>query len=142
MARLLWNPHQDPDALISEWMRGVYGEAWSPMKEWFELQHRQLGDPSRHLFISDDPFQSVFSEDLLLAGDALFDKAENTATGRSSDAVAKARLSLRYLKLERSKFPGGELESFLSEARRFGVTHVAEGRPLGDWAESMRSRSR
>ena len=47
MARLLWNPDLDSDALVTEWMQGVYGRAWEPMRQWFDLLHQKARDPSR-----------------------------------------------------------------------------------------------
>jgi hypothetical protein len=32
LSRLLWNPDGDTDALVTEWMQGVYGAAWKPMR--------------------------------------------------------------------------------------------------------------
>lgn len=142
MAPLLWDPAQDSDALVEEWMKGVFGNAWAPMKDWFDRQHREIDDPFRHLYISDSPLHVAFSESLIDAGDALFNKAEKAATGKAAAAVAKARLSLRFVKLERSKVPSADLEPFLEDARRFGVTDVADGRTLEDWAAEIRKRKR
>ena len=39
MAKLLWNPNQDADAHVTEWLQGVYPNAWKPMRTWFDLMH-------------------------------------------------------------------------------------------------------
>ena len=141
-ARLLWNPDLDADALVTEWMRGVYGAAWEPMRAWFDALHRTAASNStRHLYLQDAP--SAFPDEVLAAGDDLFDKAERLADSDAArDAVAKARLSLRYVQLDRAKQPGGMLDEFVHAARRFGVTQVAEGRSLEDWEAEVRRRAK
>ena len=32
MSKVLWDPNVDTDKLVSEWMQGVYGKAWQPMR--------------------------------------------------------------------------------------------------------------
>jgi hypothetical protein len=143
LSRLLWNPDADADALVAEWMQGVYGAAWEPMRSWFDMLHRQAADPKRHLYLQDEPLHPILAEEVLAAGDALFDKAAKLAdTAAARDAIARARLSLRYVKLQRAKLPGGELDDFLRDANRFGLTHAAEGRPLDDWAAEIRKRGK
>ncbi len=141
-ARLLWNPDQDADALVTEWMKGVYGPAWEPMRAWFDRLHREAAPSERHLFLQDSPQNPILSDDTLAAGAALFDKAESLATGDAADAVARARLDLRYVRIDRAKVPGGELDVFLAQARRFGMTQAAEGRSLDDWEAEMRRRGK
>jgi hypothetical protein len=143
LSRLLWNPDADADALVTEWMQGVYGAAWEPMRSWFDRLHREAADAKRHLYLQDRPSHPILADEVLAAGDALFDTATQLArTGAARDAVAKARLPLRYVKLDRAKFPGADLDDFLASAQRFGLTHAAEGRPLDDWAAEIQRRGK
>lgn len=143
VSRLLWNPGADADALVTEWMKGVYGPAWEPMRSWFDRLHREAADAKRHLYLQDGPLHAIFAADILAAGDGFFDKAAKLAdTDARRDAVAKARLPLRYVKLDRAKSPGAELDDFLAIAQRFGLTHAAEGRRLEDWASEVRKRGK
>ncbi len=143
LSRLLWNPDADADALVTEWMQGVYGAAWEPMRSWFDRLHREAADPKRHLYLQDRPSHPILADEVLAAGDGLFDTATQLAdTDAARDAVAKARLSLRYVKLDRAKSPGADLDDFLATAKRFGLTHAAESRPLEDWAEELRIRGK
>jgi hypothetical protein len=140
-SRLLWNPDLDADALVTEWMQGVYGAAWEPMRGWFDRLHQTSANPARHLYLQDPP--SVFPDELLAAGTDLFDKAERLAdSGASHDAIATARLSLSYVQLDRAKRPGATLNDFVRDARHFGVTQVAEGRPLEDWLAELSRRAK
>src|SRR5687768_15842067 len=76
-ARLLWNPELDAGALVTEWMKGVYGAAWKPMRAWFDRQQAEALGASRHLYLQDAP--TAFPEGLVAVGDELFDKAEKLA---------------------------------------------------------------
>ena len=144
MARLLWNPDQDSDALVTEWMKGVYGAAWEPMRKWFDLLHERARDPNHHLYIYDPPTHPIFSGEVLAAGDALFDEAEKLATGDeiAAEYVWKARISLRYVKLARAPKEGPELDGFLADLRKLGVTQPREGQPLDAWEAEFRQRAR
>jgi hypothetical protein len=143
VSRLLWNPDADADALVTEWMKGVYGPAWAPMRSWFDRLHREAAFATRHMYLQDGPQNAILSDDVLAAGDVLFEQAAKLAdTDARRNAVAKARLSLRYVKLDRVKSPGADLDDFLAIAKRFGLTHAAEGRPLEDWAAEIRKRGK
>ena len=140
-ARLLWNPDLETGALVTEWMQGVYSAAWEPMREWFDRLHRPAADPARHLYLQDPP--SALPDELLATGNELLGKAERLAdTSAAATAIAKARLSLHYVQLDRTKRPGAALDDFVRAARRFGVTQVAEGQPLEDWEAELRGRAK
>lgn len=40
LERLLWNPHQDVDALLDQWCRGMFRDAAAPMRAYFDLLER------------------------------------------------------------------------------------------------------
>lgn len=143
VARLLWNQDTDADALVTEWMKGVYGGAWEPMRAWFDRLHREAGNPARHLFLLDGPMHPILADDVLAAGEEFFEQAGKLADSESArHAVARARLSLRYVTLDRAKVPGAALDDFVTLARRLGVTHVAEWRTLEDWEAELRHRGK
>jgi hypothetical protein len=144
MARLLWNPEVDADALVTEWMRGVYGAAWKPMRAWFDRLHEQVRAPDRHLTIYDLPKPELFTPELLADGEKYFDEAERAAAADpiAREDVAKARLGLRYVRLVHHPSAGAELDSFLADVRRFGITQIAEGREVASFeADQRRSAS-
>ena len=72
MSKLLWDVEVDTDALVSEWMSGVYGAAAGPMRKWFDLLHQRVRDPSKHFFIYDPPTVHYLSDDVIAQGEALF----------------------------------------------------------------------
>lgn len=147
MARLLWDPAADSDALVTEWMRGVYGEAWPPMRRWFDLLHEKARAPGGHFNIYSPPTVPYLAPEVLAAGDALFDEAARLAAAAGGEAgaaaaeyVAKARLGLRYAKLARGQPTAGpELDAFLAEVRRFGIREMSEGRSVEAWEQTYRA---
>jgi len=143
MAKLLWNPAADSDALVSEWMQAVYGAASKPMRQWFDLLHAKVRDPGKHFFIYDPPTVHYLSADVVAAGDALFDEAQKLAAGQAqaTEYLAKARLGLRYVKLMQKPTDGPELQSFLAAVRRFGITQLREGQGLDAWEEAYMQRA-
>lgn len=139
MAKLLWNPDADADALVTEWMQGVYGKAWQPMRGWFDLLHSKARDPERHFFIYDSPTKVHYlAADVVGAGDRLFDEAEKLAVGdaTAADYVAKSRLWLRYVKLMQHPTAGPEFQAFMAEVRRRGITQLREGQTLEKWEQA------
>lgn len=141
MARLLWNVHADADALVNEWMAGVYGRAAAPMREWFDRLHAAVRAPDRHLFVYDPP-QKLFTAGLVEAGDRLFDAAARAAQDDpvAGAAIAKARLGLRYVRIVLDPKLNPDLDAFLADLRRFGVTQVAEGRGVDAFEADVRRR--
>lgn len=143
MARLLWDVGVDTDALVTEWMQGVYGPAWEPMRRWFDRLHQAARDPQHHFTIYCTPDIYYLPAEVLADGDRLFDAAEKLAVGDAvaSDYVAKARLALRYTKLVRRPAVGEELDAFLAGVRRYGITQLSEGHGVDAWEKQYRERA-
>jgi hypothetical protein len=142
MAKLLWNPARDSDALVNEWMENVYGSAKGPMRKWFDLLHEKARDPNRHFFIFDPPAVHYMSAEVLVEGDKLFDEAERLAEGNATakEYVAKARLGLRYVKLARKPTDGPEFTSFMADVRKFGIGQLREGQSVDAWEKDYLNR--
>ena len=60
MSKLLWDPYLDGDALVDEWMDGVYGPASAPMRANFDLVQTITAPPENHLFIYDPPTKEMW----------------------------------------------------------------------------------
>jgi hypothetical protein len=135
MAKLLWNTDVDTDALVTEWMDGVYGPAAKPLRAWFDLLHEKVADKNQHFFIYSPPTIYYLTDDILGQGDKLFDEAEKLVADNplQKEYVDKARLSLRCVKLQHHPTDGPEFQSFMKDVRRFGITQLNEGRPVDQW---------
>jgi hypothetical protein len=135
MSRILWNPAQETDGLVTEWMQGVYGPAWKPMRQWFDLLHEKARNPEKHFFIYDGVNVHYLTPDVVAEGDRLFDEAEKLAAGNAtaSEYVAKARLGVRYVKLMKNRTGGPELQRFVADVKRFGIQQIREGMGVDAW---------
>jgi hypothetical protein len=144
MARLLWNPDDDPDALVNEWMHGVYGGAFAPMRAAFDLAHVRFSDPNRHLRIFDMPSHDFWPEKITSSFDSLFASAEKLAAGDSTSLyyVRKNRMSIRYLQLfqnsgilavkgavygpSENTATMADYDKFIEGMKEFGITGLRE----------------
>jgi hypothetical protein len=150
MARLLWNPNIDVSETVNEFMAAYYGKAARVMRAYFDLQHRQVRLPPQgkghHMWIYTNPGAPYLSQDFLDQATKLLDEAESTAADEHTrKRVRKARLSIDYVKLMRSKAfivrdgtyaPENldqleeKFQALLKDSRSFGITAWHEGRPL------------
>jgi hypothetical protein len=109
MAKLLWNPDQDFNALIKEFTDGYYKEAGIFVRYYIDLVHEKiLQDRDFFLFLYGDPsqaFDSYLNADLLEQYNTFFNDAEKAVSYDQEivDRVKVARLSIDYAILEASK---------------------------------------
>lgn len=132
LARLMWNPNLDPKKLTDEFLEGVYGPAADDMRQWLALMHA----PARKgvdATIYDPPTAPYLTPELLSKGEALFDDAERVTKGdrRALEEVQKARVSLEYVQVMRSKPDDPRRPALVAklaaDIHRFGITETSEG---------------
>lgn len=101
MSRLLWDPYRDSDALVDEWLRGVYGPAYGPMRVNHDLIQARTAPPENHLYIYDPPTKEMWPDTVIASMDSLHDEAEKLAANDPTALrqVRKNRLTVEYLKL-------------------------------------------
>ena len=108
-AKLLWNPDQETDDLIKEFVDGYYEEAGIYVKQYVDRLHEELSKhPDCFLFLYGDPsqaFNSFLSPDLLEEYNTIFDKAEQAVSAKPDvlERVKMARLSTDYASLEMAR---------------------------------------
>lgn len=106
MAKLLWNPDLDVDALITEFTNGYYQEAGIYIKEYIDTIHSEIKKhPDFFLFLYGDPsqaFNSYLSPSLLKEYTSFFDKAEQAVADKPAvlKRIKEARLGVDYAVLE------------------------------------------
>ncbi len=143
-ARLMWNPYQNPNALIDEWMKAVYGGAYMPMRAVFDHVQKRVAAPDKHLGIHEPIRRESWNDKELANLDSLYTSAEFLARG-NEDAlyyIRKNRMSIRYLSLlfnsgklvldgdvyrpEGSKWTREEYEQYRNDMTAYGVEHLRE----------------
>jgi hypothetical protein len=150
MARLLWNPSVDVNKTINEFMAAYYGKAARPMRAYLDLLQQQVRpEPQgkgQSMWIYSSPGSSYLSPEFLAQAEKLFHQAETAGIDEATKArVAKARLSITYVKLMHAKafevgngsYAPAALDSlqqnfrtFMTDVRSFGITQLHEGVPL------------
>jgi hypothetical protein len=155
MARLLWDTHTDVNQAVNEFLEGVYGPAGKPLREYYDLLHREVREApegfGRHLWIYDIP---DYSSDFPAKARALFRSAESLAGGDAAvlRRVQLARLPLDYLdamlalryEVRNGVFAPAEpkaarasFQNVISKAREFGITQLHEGVELARTEEIL-----
>ncbi|MFN7934269.1 MAG: DUF4838 domain-containing protein [Bryobacteraceae bacterium] len=144
LARQLWDPAVNVDQTVNEFLDGVYGAAAKPMREYFDLLHREVRGPGgKHLWIFNIP---DYSAEFLPRAKELFARAEKLAGDDGTRRrVRKARLPVDYYQLLRDSQFGvrdgfytpvrlDELKTralaLIAEMRTHGIESIHEGQPL------------
>ncbi|MEF3313052.1 DUF4838 domain-containing protein [Paenibacillus sp. GYB004] len=102
-ARLLWNPDEDVNALIEEFINGYYGAASSSVSEYIEAIHQSLEDSGASLTTSTPISSPYLSFDTMHQADGLFEQAEAAAAGDPAllDRVRRMRIGVDLIILHR-----------------------------------------
>ncbi len=105
-AKLLWNPDDNADEIITEFTNEYYEEAGVFVKKYIDLIHLEINeDQDFFLFLYGDPsqaFDSFLSPELLNTYNDFFDKAEAAVSQKQiiRQRVKEARLGVDYAILE------------------------------------------
>lgn len=152
IAKLLWDPQADVDALMDDFLTGYYGAAGPHLRVYIDRMHDAQDQSGEGLSIFGNPHtppKAYLSQELLAEYVAIFDRAEAAVLGDADllDRVRYARLPIRYAVLEQAKTratgeeglfvkkPAGweprpdlleGLDHFVELANQQGVTRVHE----------------
>jgi hypothetical protein len=102
LAKLLWNPMINVDAVIDDFLKGVYGAAAGPIREYFDMMHAAVTAPDQHFNLFSNPDEvGYLSAERIQKAHSLFDKAEMAVAGDPEilSRVQKARLPVYYVDL-------------------------------------------
>ena len=154
LAKLMWNPDQDADLLMREFLYGYYGAAAPYLYKYQNLLQGALLASGTPLWIYDSPVShknGMLNHNLMRTYQELFDKAEAAVAGDSTllGRVQVARLPIQYSELEIARTETGgdreaierKLEDFREKAARYGVTQLNErNNNVEDYCQLYRSR--
>ena len=161
LAHLLWNPRQDEQTLVREFLAGYYGAAAPHLQRYLDAMQDAAARSGIYLkcFMSDTG--GWLGLDELNRATRLFDAAARAVAGDAvlSARVRRERLPLdhvwleRYYALSRSarlqrkeflgpKDPSAAAEEFIRLCNAYKSPQYREGKPLAEYAESLPRRFR
>ncbi len=105
IAKLLWDPEQDPEEIMKDFLYGYYGDAAPFLADYIELLHDELEISGDNLWIYGYPYSGIDSylrPGLIPVYKDLFDRAELAVDGDPAilDRVLFARLPLDFAILD------------------------------------------
>ncbi|MEW5945142.1 MAG: DUF4838 domain-containing protein [bacterium] len=157
IAKLLWNPDADPDALIRDFVGGYFGAAAPHMLDYLAALHEKTRRRNVHANLYSPPTAGFLDRELLEYADVCFDRAEKAAADDRTtlDRVRKARLPLDYVKLAAPQLYGwtdadlrrgggqdqfARFEKFKSDLAYFNITRIKEWEPLEETLDGILAR--
>jgi hypothetical protein len=96
--KLAWNPDQDPDGLLKEYLQGYYQEAWEPLYDYVALLHHKVDHENIHMHLYTNAAQGYLDDATLEQAAQLFDDAEKRCGDDEEllERVRVARMPLVY----------------------------------------------
>jgi len=133
MSKLMWDVNRDPEPIIEDYVRAVYGAAAPQISLWLDLLHRPARTQNVHARIYDRPNAPYLDPETIGYGLRLFDKAEQSVANDPAalDEVQRAKLALEYVALMQAK-PGTPERDDLAKVvaakiRKYGIGQIREG---------------
>lgn len=144
-ARLMWNPHQDSQALIDEFVENVYGDAAPYIKTYIDLLHEKVKPDSVYFSIYAKPTDGGYlTPDVVQESVRLFKQAKDAAANDPAllKRVELAELPILYTRLYfytiggRAYLSTEALPKVLKKFQRIieenKITQLAENRTMSD----------
>lgn len=129
IARLLWNPECDVEAVVDDFLHGYYGRSGQHVRRYFDLLHARL-TADTHIGLGLRPTDKVFADPFVRDAAAILDQAGVVAdTDAIRQRVELARLPLLYLECKRTPVMAREDGTYArlrAILEREGVTLLAE----------------
>lgn len=103
IAKLLWNPEQDTNSLVRDFIANYYGAAAEYVQQYFDLCE-SLVKPDTYLDIFFSERHSIYTEDFIAEATDLVNKAREAVENESDEMkyrVDLVRLQMQYLHLMR-----------------------------------------
>lgn len=133
-ARLLWDPYQDSDGLIDDFIKGVYGEACYPyIRKYVDLLCDSLEGNTLTLYQNSDA--GYITDALVAEAETLFEKAlAAAATEKSRRYLEKEYLSVLFMKASRMPLEDTRRQQLIDQlyagVKRIGITEIRERQHL------------
>lgn len=157
LVKLLWNPEEDTDKLMNEFLDVYYGPAAPYIRKYIDMIHDSAEKTNTYLSMYGEAYAPFFTAEIMDKSDKLFDQAEDAVRNDPvlAQRVAVARLPVLYMHIAGSlswHFEGDKLvprvdsrssdiEKFEKTACNVKITHVKESGSyaIGDWLNYMKN---
>ncbi len=138
LAKLLWDPYADVEALTDEFMNAYYGDAAPYIQEYLDYLHALYEDSHLRINIAPDSFYAYFRRDIVAHFDEQWAAAKEAVKDdpKLLEHVERAEIQYRYVKMKtgRGEFATEDRREvkkleyqFNKDCARLGVTRLSEG---------------
>lgn len=108
ISKLLWDPNENVDSLMNDFLAGYYGAAGKPIRRYIDAMHEALMQSGKPLRIFGSPMEaetSYLTPELMMRYQLYFDEAEAVVFDNPEllERVRIARLPLIYATMEQAK---------------------------------------
>jgi hypothetical protein len=108
ISKLLWNPNENVDSLMTDFLRGYYGAAAAPIRKYIDEMREALLRSGKPLRIFGSPMEAettYLTPELMARYEGFFDEAEAVVADSAEvlERVKIARLPLDYAMMEQAK---------------------------------------
>ncbi len=143
LAKLMWNPDADVDALINDFTDGYYGAAGPFIREYLELEDSVLRRPGIHSDCYIDASDPMYTDEFISKGRQIFAAAKEAVASDQAlyDRVETAEMPLCFLLMEKNPVIGlqeGADVIVRKVIEREGIDRMAEG----EWSGGVMSATR
>jgi len=99
--RLLWDPDQEAEGIIRDFLAGYYGAAAGPIEQYITLLHDKVEKDNIHMHLYTNPAQGYLPDEVVREAMTLFDRAEAAVRDDAEllERVRVARMPLTYARL-------------------------------------------
>lgn len=130
LAKLLWNPDIDVDAIIDDFMKGYYQSAASIMKSYF-YKVQNIASEHDHLWMNATDNNAIYSNDFIISSLAILSKAEKAANSPEIlERVQRQKMVIAYIQCRKNPekaVQDGSYDLVMSMAKKLGIKKFAEG---------------
>lgn len=149
LAKLLWNPSENIDNIIGDFLDGYLAGAAKPVRKYISFLQETASDDNIHANRYSPPNVGYLTQDFIDQADDYFNQAERlTDNEEQLQRVRKLRLSVQYAKLampvpyvvsgsryepdpaSRSLASVDELDKYLKLVEKYGITQLQENLPI------------
>ncbi len=151
LAKLLWDVDTDVDATIDDFLQGVYGKSWKPIRRYFDLLHDYVRTNDIHFDLFSPPEIGHLPPEIRQKCRVPLDEALLSAENDAIKArIEKVRMWLDYADIyfqrRQLELTGEDIldqilvDRFIRVAKANGLTNISEANPIEPFYQSLQMR--